>query len=592
MEIKRLFDLLPHQLSECPQEDALARKENGNWIKYSTQDFIEQANKISLALIELGIGKDDKVAIVSWNRPEWNIVDIGIQQLGAVSVPMYPNITVEDYNYIFKDAGVKLVFVADEEQYQKVKSATLDIVGIKDIYTFDKIAGAKNWMEVQDMAEGKNPASLEEYKAKVNNEDLMTLIYTSGTTGRPKGVMLTHNNLLSNVLACFPLLPVDKSCTALSFLPLCHVYERMLTYLYMYAGVSIYYAESMETIADNLKEVHPHIFSTVPRLLEKVYDKIYAKGTELTGIKKKLFFWALELGLKYDNRKKMGGWYNFQLGLANKIIFKKWREALGGNVKTIITGSAALQPRLSKVFSAGQITILEGYGLTETSPVISVNRMESEKRMIGTVGPLIEGVEVKISDSGEILAKGPNIMKGYYNKPEATAEVIDEDNWFHTGDKGELFEDNGVTFLKITGRVKEIFKTSGGKYVAPPALENKFKESIVIEQIMVVGENEKFPGALIVPNFDELKKWCEHKKIPYSTNAEMIKHPDVIDKFQREADKHNESFPQWEKIKQFRLLPREWTIDDGELTPTLKCKRKIIMEKYASYVEDIYRPQS
>ncbi len=590
MEIKRCFDLLNHQQKEFAKQDSLAKKENGEWVKYSTDDFVIQAQNIALGLLELGISKDDKVAIVSWNRPEWNIVDMGIQQIGAVSVPMYPNITIEDYNYIFKDAGVKAVFVSDEELYQTVKRATLDVVGIKDIYTFDEVAEAKNWKEVQSLAEGKDPLILNEHRDKVHNDDLLTLIYTSGTTGKPKGVMLTHNNLISNVLSCYPLLPVDQTCKALSFLPLCHVYERMLTYLYMYAGVSIYYAESMETIGDNLKEVHPHIFSTVPRLLEKVYDKIYAKGLELTGIKRKLFFWALELGLKYDNRKKMGGWYNFQLNLANKIIFKKWREALGGNVRAIVSGSAALQPRLSRVFSAAQITVLEGYGLTETSPVIAVNRVDPKERMIGTVGPVIDGVEVKISESGEILSRGPHIMKGYYNKPEATAEVIDAENWFHTGDKGELVEDGGVTFLKITGRVKEIFKTSGGKYVAPTALENKYKESVVIEQIMVVGENEKFPGALIVPNFEELKKWCEHKGIEYTTNAEMVKNPKVLEKFRKESEAHNEHFSQWEKIKQFRLLPAEWTIDAGELTPTLKCKRAVITEKYKDYIEDMYRP--
>lgn len=591
MEIKRLFDLLTYQLSKYPKEDALAKKENGVWVKYSTQQFVDMANKISLGLLELGITREDKVAIVSWNRPEWNIVDMGIQQIGAVSVPMYPNITVEDYNYIFKDAGVKAVFVADKELFATVKQATHDVDGIKEIYTFDEVEGAAHWMKVQDMAEGKDVASLEPHKEKVNNEDLLTLIYTSGTTGNPKGVMLTHNNLISNVLSCHPLLPVDETCRALSFLPLCHVYERMLTYLYMYAGLSIYYAESMETIGDNLKEVHPHIFSTVPRLLEKVYDKIYAKGKELTGIKKMLFFWALNLGLKYDNQKNMGWWYNFQLGLANKIIFKKWREALGGNVRAIVSGSAALQPRLSRVFSAGQITVLEGYGLTETSPVISVNRVNPKERMIGTIGPLIDGVEVKISESGEILSRGPHIMKGYYNKPEATADVIDAEGWFHTGDKGEFVQHNDVTFLKITGRVKEIFKTSGGKYVVPGALENKYKESIVIEQIMVVGENEKFPGALIVPNFEELKKWCEHKGIDYTTDAEMVKTPEVLEKFQREADEHNTAFSQWEKIKQFRLMPQEWSIEAGELTPTLKCKRKIILEKYKEYVEDIYRPK-
>ncbi|MCP4521561.1 MAG: long-chain fatty acid--CoA ligase [Cytophagales bacterium] len=585
MKTQRLFDLLEYQLENTPQENAFAKKENGEWITYSTQEAVNYANNISLGLLELGIKKQEKVAIISMNRPEWNFVDYGIQQIGAVSVPMYPTITVEDYNYIFKDAGVKAVFVSDAELYAKVQEAVKDIEGIVGIYTFDKVDGAQYWEEVSDLGSDKAVEDLKLHKAGVDETDLLTLIYTSGTTGKPKGVMLNHSNLMSNVLATEKILPVDAGSDALSFLPLCHVYERMLTYLYVYAGVSIYYAESMETIGDNLKEVKPHIFSTVPRLLEKVYDKIYAKGLELSGIKRKLFFWALELGHKFELNKNQGFWYNFQLNLANKLIFSKWREALGGNVRLITSGSAALQPRLATVFWSANIPVLEGYGLTETSPVISVNKPNPDEVRIGTVGPLIEGIEVKIAEDGEILTRGPHIMQGYYNKPDKTAEVIDEDGWFHTGDIGTMVEGK---YLKITDRKKDQFKTSGGKYIYPQMLENKFKESVLIEQIMITGEFRKFPGALIVPSFEGLRDYCGHKGIPYTTDAEMLKLPQIMDKFQREVDKFNESFAQYEKVKRFELLPTSWTIETGELTPTMKCKRKVIKEKYADAIERIY----
>lgn len=588
MEAKRLFDIPALQLKKFPKKDALVRKEQGKWMPYSTQEVIEESRKLALGLIEMGFGPQDKIAIISFNRPEWNFTDLAIQQIGGVSVPIYPTITEEDYNYIFKDAEVKMVFVEDEELLEKVEKASKDIPSIQAIYTYNKISGKKHWSEIKTDGTADTQKKLEQWSTAVNKEDLLTLIYTSGTTGAPKGVMLTHDNIISNIESCRPAVPVDETCTALSFLPLCHIYERMLTYLYMSYGVSIYYAESMETIGENLKEVKPNIFTTVPRLLEKVYDKIYAKGLELTGIKKALFFWALNLGLKFDLHKNQGPWYNLQLKLANKLIFSKWREALGGNIKCIVSGSAALQPRLARVFWSARIPVLEGYGLTETSPVISVNRINPEEHMIGTIGPIVDGIEVKISPDGEILSRGPHIMKGYYNKPEETAKAIDSEGWFHTGDKGEFVQRNKVQFLKITGRVKEIFKTSGGKYVAPQLIENKFKESVLIEQIMVIGENRKFPAALIVPSFDNLREYCAHKGIEYTTNAEMVKHPDVLDKYEREKDQLNESFAKYEKIKQIRLMPEEWTIDGGELTPTLKCKRKVILEKYNDYVEDIY----
>lgn len=586
MDITRTLDLLPYQLQNYPKPDCLAGKIDGVWKKYSTQDVQDYANKISLGLLELGIGKNDKVAIISFNRPEWVLVDYGIQQLGAVSVPMYPTITVEDYRYIFNDAGVKIVFVANRELYNKVAAATVDIESVQDIYTFDEVQGAKHWSDVLTLGEGKDAQQLEPLKAAVAPDDVLTIIYTSGTTGSPKGVMLTHCNLISNMQGAMPYVPVDHTHRALSFLPLSHVFERMLLYLFFNVGVSIYYAESIEKVADNLKEVQPHVFATVPRLLEKVYDKIVAKGMELTGVKRKLFFWALELGLKYDTQIDQGWWYNQQLELANKLIFSKWREVLGGNVRAIVSGGAALQPRLARVFWAANIRVMEGYGLTETSPVIAVNRWEPENNMIGTVGPPIDGVEVKIAEEdGEILTRGPHIMKGYYNKPELTAEVIDENGWFHTGDIGELVQGK---YLKITDRKKEMLKTSGGKYIAPQPIENKLKESVVIEQAMVVGEGQKYASALIVPSFTGLQDWCQFKNIPYTSDEDMITKPEVLDKFQREVDKANKDLAQYETVKKFRLLPRMWTIESGELTAKLSIKRKVISANFKNLIESMY----
>lgn len=585
MKVTRVFDLLDNQIENFPKEDALAAKVNGEWVKFSTQTWKETSTKLALGLIELGIQSQDRVAIVSFNRPEWNFVDYAIQFIGAVSVPMYPNITIEDYRYIFKDANVKIAFVANLDLYTKVSAATegLDI----KIYTFDKLENKPHWTEVCNLGTNKPTSLLEDYKSKVKNEDLLTLIYTSGTTGNPKGVMLTHNNIIFNFKACHPLMPTNHEHRALSFLPLCHVYERMLCYLYTYCGTSIYYAESIDTISDNLKEVKPHIFVTVPRLLEKVYDKIYAKGSELTGIKKALFFWALELGLKFELNTNMGWWYNVQLKLANKLIFNKWREALGGNILAIVTGGAALQSRLAKVFWAAQVPIMQGYGLTETSPVISVNQILNIKNhKIGSVGPAIEGVEVKIAEDGEILSRGPHIMKGYYNKPELTAEVIDSEGWFHTGDIGQI-EDG--KFLKITDRKKEIFKTSGGKYIAPQPMENRFKENKYIEQIMVLGEGEKFPSALIIPAFEELKKWAGYKNITFTSNLDLVTNPLVLAKFNKEIDIINNSFAQYERIKKYHLLPALWTIDSGELTAKLSLKRKVILQNNKSIIESFYQ---
>jgi long-chain acyl-CoA synthetase len=496
--LNRIFDLIFYQAEKYPKTDSLNAKVDGKWVNYSTQDVIDISHRISIGLYKLGIRKDDKVAIISENRPEWALVDLAIQYLGAISVPMYPTITIEDYRFIFKDAGVKIAFVSNQDLFNKVKAATSENP-LQGVYSFNKLPSAPHWKEVEEKGKGEDVKLLDPFKKAVQNDDLLTLIYTSGTTGVPKGVMLSHKNVLSNVLASRGILPIaDGSSRSLSFLPMCHIYERTGLYAYYFSGTSIYFAESMETIGANLLEVRPHMFYTVPRLLEKVYDKIVAKGYALTGIKKKLFFWALELGLRYDPPTDQGWWYNTQLKLANKLIFSKWREALGGNIQIITSGASALQPRLARVFWAAGIPVCEGYGLTETSPVIAANLAIREEIRIGTVGKILSGVEVKIAEDGEILCKGDNVMMGYYNQPQMTAEVI-KNGWFHTGDIGVILEGK---YLKITDRKKEMFKTSGGKYIAPQVMENRFKESVFIEQLMVVGDGQKFAGALIVPAFE------------------------------------------------------------------------------------------
>lgn len=596
MEIVRNVDLLTQLKEKFNREDTLASKINGSWVKVSTNDFIDQIDNTSYGLLASGLNKGDRVAIISMNRPEWNIVDFACSQLGIITVPMYPTLSVNDYKFILNDAEVKAVFVENHEMAAKVTEACKDVPTITDIYSFNDIAGLKNWKEVLEAGKkNPNPSAVKTLSDGIHADDLLTLIYTSGTTGTPKGVMLSHNNIISNVkAAAADVFKGDMSHSrALSFLPLCHIFERTIFYCYMYIGVSVYYAESMETIGDNLKEVKPNVFSTVPRLLEKVFDKIIAKGHELTGIKKKLFFWAVDLGLKFELHPKNGAWYNFKLSIADKLIFSKWREALGGQVQFIFSGAAALQPRLARIFTAGKIIVLEGYGLTETSPVISANHIEEANRMFGTVGLPISGVEIKIDSSGdgeykpgegEICCKGPNVMLGYYKRPDLTAEVI-KDGWFHTGDVGTIIDGK---FLKITDRKKEVFKTSGGKYVAPQPMENKFKESLYIEQIAVIGENRKHPSALIVPAWEPLKKWAAEHGVTATDNAALIKDPKVLDLYKGEVAKYNVDFGSWEQVKKFELIPHDWSVDGGEMTPTLKLKRKPILEKYSALVEKIY----
>lgn len=586
METTRLFDIPYYQLENYPNKAMFSYKKDGKWLDISTHEFIDKVNKISKGLIEYGIQPNDKVAIVSPNRYEWNTMDIAIQQVGAICVPIYPNISTADYEYIFNDAKIRLAFLGTEDLFEKIMSIKDKLTSLETVYNFDPINGGKFWEDLFDSSD-KHQEELKSRESNVKYEDLATLIYTSGTTGKPKGVMLTHENILSNVEACEPLIPGDKNSIVLTFLPVCHVYERMLHYLYMKLGCSVAFTESLDTIGENIKELQPHVFTAVPRLLEKVYDKIIAKGEELTGIKKKLFFWAVSLGEQYDV-KGMSGWYNFKLSIARKLIFSKWQEALGGRVKAIASGSASLSPRLCRIFLAAGIPILEGYGLTETSPVISVNTLEPDGRRIGTVGPILPNVQVKFGEDGEILVKGPSITSGYYNNPEATKDSFTEDGWFKTGDIGEMIEGK---FLKITDRKKEIFKTSGGKYIIPQPMENKFKESRFIEQIMVIGEGHKFAAALIVPAFAFVRDWAERKglNIGKLSNEEIIKNQAIIDRIQQEVDGFNKLYGHWETIKQFRLLPSEFSIEGGELTPTLKFKRKFILNKYASYVEDIYK---
>lgn len=583
-------------MQKGPIEDMLAGKEAGQWKKYSTTAVKDIVNKLSAGMLRMGISEGDmsiegrdKVAIISKNRPEWVMVDLAVQQIGAVLVPVYPTINVNELEFIFNDAKVKMCIVNDEDLFHKVLSIKSRVPSLNEVFTFEHVANAKHWKEIFS-SDPKDQEKIRPISDKIGYEDLATLIYTSGTTGTPKGVMLSHKNIVSNVIACIPCFPPGDDLKALSFLPLNHIFERMVTYLYLFRGASIYYAESLETIGDNLKEVKPNVFTTVPRLLEKVYDKIMMKGNELTGTKRKLFFWAHSLAEKFEINKNQGIWYNLQLGLANKLIFSKWREALGNNIRCIVSGGAACQVRLIRIFTAGKIPIMEGYGLTETSPVISVNRFQVEGRMFGTVGPLIDGVEVKIAEDGEILSRGPNIMMGYYKRPDLTDEVI-RDGWFHTGDIGALIEKKHgphKQFLKITDRKKEMFKTSGGKYVAPLPIENKLKESIYVEQVMIVGSDRKYVGALIVPSFANLQDWCRQNNLKIDSNEEMVRHPQILELFRDPVESFNKFFNQVEQVKRFELLPHEWTVDSGEMSPKMSLKRKVIMERYRDVVERIY----
>lgn len=589
MKKERLFDFLEYQLQNAPREDSLAMKVNGEWQTISTQEFVNKSNAVSRGFLNLGVKKGDKIALASTNnRTEWNLLDIGLQQIGCVSVPVYPTISPEDYVYIFNDAEVKFAFVSDKELFDKINSVKSQIPSLVSIYTFDKVEGAPHISELMDLGkDAGNQHEVDAVKEQIKTDDLVTLIYTSGTTGRPKGVMLSHQNVFSNVINSNPRVPKfpSEKPKALSFLPVCHIFERMLLYLYMYNGIGIYYAENLETIGDNLKEVHPDVMTVVPRLVEKVYAKIYDKGASAGGIKTKIFMWALSLVENYEPYgKKSFGW-SLKHKIADAIVFKKWREGVGGNMTCMVSGSASLSPRLNRMFWGAGIPILEGYGLTETSPVISVNSMTKEGFRIGMVGIPIDRVEVKIAEDGEILVKGPNVMMGYYNKPDLTKEVMTEDGYFKTGDIGEFHDGN----LKITDRKKEIFKTSGGKYIAPQNMELDMKQSRFIEQIMVIGESEKMPCAFIQPNFDNVIDYLKENNLTVpASREELVKDQAVLDLIQKEIDRGNKKLGHWEQIKLFRLTSDEWSIDGGQLTPTLKLKRRVVLDKYKDLYKEMY----
>ncbi|MEE9450147.1 MAG: long-chain fatty acid--CoA ligase [Ignavibacteriaceae bacterium] len=584
-DIRRLFDIIPHQQKIHPNEAALCDKAMGEWRKYSISKCKEIVNNVSLGLIKMGIKKDDKIAIISGNRTEWNFIDIGSLQIGAIIVPLYPNMSEDNFQFIFNDAGVKLVFVANKELLDKVKRVNAKVDNPVEVFTFDKVNGARHWSEVTDMADDNLKDKLDDIKDSITEDTLATIIYTSGTTGTPKGVMLTHKNIVSNVLSISQILPIGSEHKVISFLPLCHIFERTASYYYLINGSSVHYVESSDKIGEYLQEVKPNFFTTVPRMLEKVYDKIMAKGRILPGTKKIIFGWALNLANHFHPQGMNSLFYNIRLSVARKLVFSKWKEALGGNIIGIMSGAAALQPRLGRIFNAAGIPLVEAYGLTETSPGITSNRYEKGDYYIGTVGPTLPGVEIKLAENGEILCKGPNVTKGYYKKPEFTKEAIDEDGWFHTGDIGELI---GGRFLKITDRVNEIFKTSGGKFVAPQPIENKMKESLFIEQIMVIGENRNFAAALVVPKFDFILDWIEIKKLNISSKEDVVNSVDVKNRIWEDINKYNKRFGKVQQIKKFALIEDEWSVETGELTPTFKLKRRVIKEKYKELFELIY----
>ena len=588
IEIKRLFDFPYFQLENAPLEKSLVTKRNGNWEALSSQEYIDKANAVSRGLLRLGIQPNDKIAMISSsNRSEWNVVDIGLLQIGAQNVPIYPTISEEDYEYVLNHSEAVYCFVSDKAILDKLNTVRAN-TSLKGVYSFDEISGCPNWEEILESGKDEsNQDEVEKLKEAVNENDLATLIYTSGTTGRPKGVMLSHKNIVSDVLLSSERVPFEfGEYVSLSFLPVCHIFERMILYLYQYYSVSVHFAESIDMLSENLKEVKPNVITAVPRVLEKVYDKIIAKGSTVGGIKQKLFFWAIELGLEYEPYGANGWWYEFQLSIARKLVFSKWKEGLGGNIELIVSGSAALQPRLARVFAAAGIPVMEGYGLTETSPVIAVNDQRNHGFKIGTVGRVLRDVEVKIAEDGEILTKGPNVTKSYYKDPEKTKEAINDEGYFHTGDIGELDKDG---FLRITDRKKEMFKTSGGKYVAPQLIENQMKQSRFIDELMVIGEGEKMPAAFIQPNFEFLREWAKRKHVEVGTsNEDLIHNSEVINRIQEEVDFYNQKFGSWEKVKRFELTPDVWSVEGEHLTPTMKLKRRNIIKLYQKLYDNIY----
>lgn len=588
MKVTRLFDLLPYARERYHKSDVLAHKKNGQWVTFSIDEYIEIAQNVSLGLLSLGIKKGDVIATISNNRPEWNFLDMGIMQTGAVHLSIYPTISVDEYRYIFREASPKIIIVSDKLLYEKLHELAHESGSFIKLYTINQVEQAANWTEITEL--GKQHASelqatLIEAMNNITGVDLAALTYTSGTTGNPKGVMLSHNNLLSNAIATAKAHWMDHNGRALSFLPLSHVYERMMSYHFQYKGISIYYAENMGTIVDNAREISPTIFNAVPRVIEMMYDKIVAKGRELPLIKRLIFFWAISVGKRFDYQKMKNPAYRVKVVLARKLIFSKWKDGLGGKIETIVSGGASLQIKLERIFWAAGIKLLNGYGLSETSPVVAAPDETIGKMKLGTVGPVLKDVQVLIADDGEILIKGPNVMMGYYKNPQQTAEVIDPDGWFHTGDIGVLIDN---TYLKITDRKKEIFKLSSGKYVAPQPIENKLKESKLIAQAMVVGENQKYAAALIVPHFDNLKRWAASHGIKEQNISELIKNPKVIAEYQKVIQHVNHRIGKTEHIGKMGLIDKEWTPQSGELSPTLKLKRKLINETYKAEIERLF----
>ncbi|HDZ41287.1 MAG TPA: long-chain fatty acid--CoA ligase [Bacteroidetes bacterium] len=587
MQVTRTFDIIDWNIEKYSREVAIAGKAGNEWKTYSTGDYRENTNMVSYGLRAIGLRQGDKVATITGNRPEWCFVDMGLSQAGMVHVPVYPTIGPEEYQYILSHAEVKVIFISNRSIYKKVEPVLAELKSITDIYSFDNIEGVKNFGELLELGKNNEEKYRDEVlrtKESITPDDLMTIIYTSGTTGQPKGVMLSHKNIVSNILALNNIHHLGFGNRAMSFLPLCHIYERTVNYHFQYKGMSIYYIENMGLITELIKEVKPHVMNTVPRLMEKIYDGIMNKGQALSGIKKQLFFWAVRLGLKFELKGK-SAFYRAKLALANKIIFSKWREALGGEIEIIVSGGAAIQPRLERIFWAAGLPIIAGYGLTETSPVIAVNPFRTNDIMFGTVGPPLPGVEVKIAEDGEILTRGPHVMMGYYKNEERTREMIDSEGWVHTGDIGTLVDDK---WLKITDRKKEIFKTSAGKYIAPQVIENKLKESVFVEQAMVIGENQKFASALISPNFKQLHNWCAEENISFRDNSELVRNADVVKRLAHEVERLNISLGDHEKIKRFRLVEEEWSPDTGELSPTLKLRRNELMSKYEETIEGIF----
>lgn len=584
-KVKRIFDI--QNLYNTPEKEnlnVLGYKEDGQWKTYTAKQYIDLTNKVSSAFLNLGLDPGDRVATIMRNSPEWNFVDMGLMQIGGIQIPIYPTISLEHYKHIFNEAKVKAVIISDREMYEKLKPIFTELISF--VITVDEIPGVMNWKEFLSIGEEVQIEWIKSLKMSVEPDDTATIIYTSGTTGAPKGVMLTHTNFVSNFQAVSRIVEKTRVTQVISFLPLCHVYERMLNYMYQNTFKLIYYAESIEKLSDNLKEVHPHMFCAVPRVLEKTYDKILNKGRNLPLLTKIVFFWALKLAERFDHHEKFGHWYHFQLKIADILVFKKWRKGLGGHLQIIVSGGATLQSKLARTFWAAGINIMEGYGLTETAPVIAVSNFEVNGIKIGTVGPILEGVEVKFADDGEILCKGPNIMKGYYLHPDKTKESFDADGWFKTGDVGYLEDDR---FLKITDRKKEMFKTSGGKYIAPQEIESRLKDSPFIDNALIIGDNKKFTSALVLPNFYHLKSWCRVKGITYLSDSEMIKNDRIVKRFERVIDEMNENFGKVEKVKKFKLISEPWTVETGELSPTLKLKRRVLYQKYEAMIDSFYQ---